>query len=173
MKFYTESFQKFQKKQWRDQNQSSLTALLNFELCLGSPVCFLKEDKSLSLGSHLVLINNGMDTGGSRTQPLSRASVLAVGEGGAGIKPFSQRSRVFCQRLGFFWSCFPEHFSSFGFQSQMEEENFECCWKACFPPMSDFGSFQVWQLCQQYLTLRCKTKHQCFICFLATFVCFQ
>lgn len=47
----------------------------------------------MSLSSHLVLINDGMDTGGSRTQPLSRASILAVGEGGAGIKPFSEVKR--------------------------------------------------------------------------------
>lgn len=55
--------------------------MLNFELSLGSSLCFLNEDiKSLSQNSHLVLKNDGMDRGVSRTQPLSRAVILAVGE---------------------------------------------------------------------------------------------
>lgn len=72
-----------------------MTSLLNFELNLGSPVCFLKEDiKSLSLTSHLVLKNKDMDTVGLPFSPLSRASILTVAEGRAGIKSVSPRCRV-------------------------------------------------------------------------------
>lgn len=62
-------------------------------------MCFLKEDmKSLSQSSHLVLINSGMDTGGSGTQPWSRARILAVVGGRAGITSLSPRCQVFSVR---------------------------------------------------------------------------